>query len=148
MWSIAHLFLPCISWTLTLRSFLIKRSTMAQFSSVCEVHVLHLCFSGSSFSSVWPSLSLLYHSDTAMSLALTQYFCLQNSDNRADLKLGITFHHISHFFACKAQKRGWRTTLALLILLYRTYQYMQVIPRCHSGHTEQTLIHLILGRPP
>jgi hypothetical protein len=35
-------------------------------------------------------------------------------------------------FACKAQTRGWRATLAPLLLLYTTYQQMQVTSRCRT----------------
>jgi hypothetical protein len=33
----------------------------------------------------------------AMNLALTHSFCLQKSDHRTNLKLGIIFHHTNHF---------------------------------------------------
>jgi hypothetical protein len=69
-----------ISWTLTLHSSFIKPSTVIQFSSVCGALGLPLCFSGPSFSAIWPSLNLLHHKDHCV-----------------DLKLAIIFNHTLNF---------------------------------------------------
>jgi hypothetical protein len=47
------------------RSSLIKPQTVTQFSSLCEVLGLPLCFSGSSFHIIWLSLNVLHHTDTS-----------------------------------------------------------------------------------
>jgi hypothetical protein len=77
------------------------------FISVREPCLL-LCFSGTSFSAVWPSLNLLHHADTSFQLKpghkclLTcdescSDSCLQKSVHPTELKVGIIFSPTGHF---------------------------------------------------